>query len=203
MREHRAGWLGIAFVVLLLLQAGMADIPTLETPIGRIQRFYANHGGIIVAAQVISIFASVLFLLFAWALAGQLDPRTAPVMTRLRATGVLVGLASIATAIPPVLLALASSPSDATAHALTRAADLTDVVLFSAIALFSLEVARDATIGWLKGAALAVVALSVVRAVLGVAEVTALDIVAPLAFLALVVAVSIGVLRGRLDSAAA
>src|SRR5205807_4117116 len=203
MRKHRAGWLGIAFVVLLLLQAGMADIPTLDTPIGRIQHFYANHGGIIVAAQVISIFASVLFLLFAWALAGQLDPRTAPVMTRLRATGVLVGLASIATAIPPVLLALASSPSDATAHALTRAADLTDVVLFSAIALFSLEVARDATIGWLKGAALAMVALSVVRAVLGVAEVTALDIVAPLAFLALVLAVSIGVLRGRLNPATA
>ena len=52
--------MGIAFAVLLLLQAGMADIPTLETPIGRIQRFYANHGGIIVVAQVISIFASIL-----------------------------------------------------------------------------------------------------------------------------------------------
>ena len=115
----------------------------------------------------------------------------------------LVGLASIATAIPPALLALASAPSDATAHALTRAADLTDVVLFTAIALFSLELARDTAIGWLKGAALAVAALSVVRSVLGVAEVTALDIVAPLAFLALVLAVSIGVLRGRLNPAVA
>ena len=203
MREHRAGWLGIAFAVLLLLQAGMADIPTLDTPIGRIQRFYANHGGIIVVAQIISIFASILFFVFVWALAGQLSLRTAPAITRLRATGVLVGLASIATAIPPVLLGLASVPSDATAHALTRAADLTDVVLFTAIALFSLELARDATIGWLKGAALAMVALSVVRAVLGVAEVTALDIAAPLAFLALVLAVSFGVLRGRLNRAAA
>src|SRR5437016_11129753 len=114
----------------------MADIPSLDTPIGRIQRFYVNHGGIIVVAQVISVIASVLFLVFVWALAGQLSPRTTP---RLRATGVLVGLASIATAIPPLLLALASAPSDATAHALTRAADLTDVVLFAAIALFSLE----------------------------------------------------------------
>jgi len=140
---------------------------------------------------------------FVWALAGQLNRGTAPAMTRLRATGVLVGLASIATAVPPLLLALASAPSDATAHALTRAADLTDVVLFSAIALFCLELARDATIGWLKGAALAVVALSVVRAVLGVAEVPALDVVAPLAFLALVLAVSIEVLRGRLNPAAA
>src|SRR5437879_9116520 len=181
----------------------MADIPTLDTPIGRIQRFYANHGGIIVVAQVISIFASILFLVFAWALAGQLDPRTAPAIRRLRATGVLVGLASIATAIPPVLLALASAPSGATAHALTRVADLTDVFLFTAIPLFSLELARDATIGWLKGAALAMVALSVVRAVLGVAQVTALDVVAPLAFLALVLAVSIGVLRGRLNPVAA
>ena len=143
MREHRAGWLGIAFVVLLLLQAGMADIPTLDTPIGRIQRFYANHGGIIVVAQVISIFASILFLVFVWALAAQLNPRTAPAITRLRATGVLVGVASIATAVPPLLLALASAPSDATAHALTRAADVTDVALFTAIALFSLELARE------------------------------------------------------------
>ena len=195
--------MGIAFAVLLLLQAGMADIPTLDTPIGRIQRFYANHGGNIIVAQVISIFASILFLVFVWALAGQLNPRTAPAITRLRISGVLVGMASIATAIPPALLALASAPSDATAHALTRAADLTDVVLFTAIALFSLELARDATIGWLKGGALAVAALSVVRAVLGVAQVTALDIIAPLAFLALVLAVSIEVLRGRLNPAAA
>jgi len=122
MSEHRAGWLGIAFAVLLLLQAGMADIPTLDTPIRRIQRFYANHGGIIVVAQVISIFASILFLLFVWALAGQLNPRTAPTITRLRATGVLVGLASIATAIPPVLIALASAPSDAATHAATAGA---------------------------------------------------------------------------------
>src|SRR5947209_10021368 len=168
MRKHRAGWLGIAFAVLLLLQAGMADIPTLDKPIGRIQRFYADHGGIIVVAQVISVFASILFLVFVWALAGQLNPRTPAAIARLRVTGVLVGLASIATAIPPALLALASAPSDATAHALTRAADLTDVVLFTAIALFSLELARDATVGWLKRAAIAVAALSVVRAVLGV-----------------------------------
>ena len=201
MRGRRAGWLGIAFMVLLLLQAGMADIPTTATPIGRIQRFYANHGGIILVAQIISVLASILFLVFVWSMAGQLNPRTPAAVMRLRATGVLVGLASIATAIPPVLLAQAAAPSDATAHALTRAADLTDVVLFAAIALFSLELARDATIGWLKGLALAVVALSAVRAVLGIAEVTALDIVAPLAFLALVVAVSIGVLRGWLTPA--
>ena len=58
-RVQPAGVL-ITFAVLLLLQAGMADIPTLDTPIGRIQRFYANHGGIIVVAQVISILASIL-----------------------------------------------------------------------------------------------------------------------------------------------
>src|SRR5438874_6337713 len=107
MRGRRVGWLGIVFVVLLLLQAGMADIPTLDTPIGRIQRFYANHGGTIVVAQVVAILASILFLVFVWVLAGRLDPRTAPAITRLRATGVLVGVASIATAVPPLLLALA------------------------------------------------------------------------------------------------
>jgi len=58
MNGRLARWSGFAFVVLLLLQAGMADIPTLDTPIDRIQRFYASHGMTIVAAQIVSVAAS-------------------------------------------------------------------------------------------------------------------------------------------------
>src|SRR5438093_8769330 len=99
MSGRRAGWLGIVFVVLLLLQAGMADIPTLDTPINRIQRFYASHGGIIVAAQIISVAASIFFFLFAWGLARDVNPESVAATARVRLTGGLVAIASLATAI--------------------------------------------------------------------------------------------------------
>lgn len=128
MRGRRAGWWGIAFVILLLVQAAMADIPTLDTLVARIQRFYAEHAGTIRTAQVILIIASMLFLLFAWAVADQFGGERSGGATRLRATGAAVAVASIATAVPPLWLALLSVPTDSTVHALTRAADLTPVL---------------------------------------------------------------------------
>jgi len=196
MDGRRAGWPGIAFVVLLLLQAGMADIPTLDTPIARIQRFYANHGGIIVVAQVIAVVASVLFLLFVWTVAVQLASGSA--IARLRASGALVAASSVATAVPPLLLALANAPSASTAHAFTRAADVTDAILFAAIALFASELARDVASGWLRAGALVVAVVAVAQLILGLAEITVLHVVAPLAFLALVLLLSVEALRGRL-----
>ncbi|TMK96275.1 MAG: hypothetical protein E6G40_12705, partial [Actinobacteria bacterium] len=106
MSGRRAGWLGIVFVVLLLLQAGMADIPTLDTPIDRIQHFYAQHGGIIVTAQIIGVIAAIVFLMFAWALAPGVNPGSEPAASRLRVAAALVALASVVTAIPPLWLAL-------------------------------------------------------------------------------------------------
>ena len=50
--------------------------------------------------------------------------------------------------------------------------------------------------------AVVVAALSLARAVLGVAEVTALDVIGPLAFLALVLVVSVAAIRGRLAAQA-
>jgi len=176
----------------------MADIPTLDTPISRIQAFYASHGGIIVAAQIISMTASILFFLFAWGVARDVNPESVAATARVRLTGALVAIASVATAIPPISPAVASAPSDSTAHTLTRAADVTDAVLFAAIGLFSLELFRDAVPGWLKVLALIVAASSLARAALGLAEVTVLDVIAPLAFLALVLVVSVAAVRGWL-----
>ncbi len=109
-----------------------------------------------------------------------------------------MAIASVATAIPPIALALASAPSDSTAHAFTKAADIADAILFAAAAVLSLELFRDAGPRWLKILASIVGATSLTRAALGFAEVTALDVIAPLLFLALVVALTIAALRGRL-----
>jgi Ca2+/Na+ antiporter len=197
-RRRAAGWFGVAFVVLLLLQAGMADIPTSDASIERIQAFYADNGGIVLAAQAISVVASILFLVFVSSLARDVRSESGPGSRRVRVAGAMVAIASLATALPPILLALASSPSDATARGLTRAGDVTDAVLFLAIGMFSLALFRDAEPAWLKALAIAVAALSIARSVLGFADVTALDVIAPLAFLVLVVALSVTTLRGRL-----
>jgi hypothetical protein len=199
---RRTGWFGAAFVVLLLLQAGMADIPAADVPIRRIQAFYADNGGVILAAQIISIVASILFLLFAWNLGRDMDPGSGSATRRLRLTGTAVAIASVATAVPPIWLALASSPSDATARSLTRAADVTDAVLFLAIGLFAFELFRAGAARWLRAFALIVAALSLARAVLGIAEVTTLDVIAPLAFLALVLVLSVAGLRRKIPTSA-
>jgi hypothetical protein len=199
MSGRSARWSGVAFVVLLLLQAGMADIPTLDTPIDRIQVFYANHGGIIVVAQIISVAASILFFFFARGLARDVNGGSHAGATKVRWAGAFVAIASVATAIPPLSLAIVSSPSDTTAHSLTRAADITDAVLFAVIGLFALALFRAAVPGWVKAFAVVVAALSLARAVLGFAEVTMLDVIGPLAFLAFVLTVSVAALRGWLS----
>lgn len=199
MSGRSAKWSGVGFVALLLLQAGMADIPTLDTPIDRIQLFYANHGGIVVVAQIMSVAASILFFLFARGLARDVDGGSRSVATKLGWSGAFVAIASVATAIPPLSLTIASSPSDAAAHSFTRAADITDAVLFAAIGLFALALFLAAVPGWVKAFAVVVATLSLARAVLGLAEVTLLDVIGPLAFLALVLVVSVGALRGWLS----
>jgi hypothetical protein len=192
----------MVFVVLLLLQAGMADIPTLDTPIDRIQRFYAQHGVIVVTAQIIGVIAAIVFLMFAWAFAPGVNPGVEPAADRLRLAGALVALASVVTATPPLWLSLSSAPSDPMVHALTRAGDLTDAALFGVVGLFALELLRDTAIGWLKILSMVVAGLSVVRAVIGPFGISFLDAVAPLAFIVLIVAVSIECLRGRFGVAA-
>ena len=194
--SRRAGWWGIAFVVVLFVYGGMVSVPTSESSAQQIQAFYADHRSVIVIDQVLGILAIPLFVFFAVALARQLDTRGTGAGRWIIAAGILVVLANLGTVVPPLWLALVSHPSAGLARTLARAADLTDAALFAAIAVFAFVVFLAVQAPWLRGLCLIVAILALVRAVASPLGVATFDTVAPLAFLALVLLLGVLMLRG-------
>ncbi len=107
-------------------------------------------------------------------------------------SGALLAAAQVATAVPPAIIAL-SDPSPQTAHSLTVIEDLADAALFVAIAILSAAAGLAATF-WVRLLCYAVAALALARAVTSPLGLTALDAWAPIAFLALVLVLSIRML---------
>jgi hypothetical protein len=188
MRSRRGGWWGIAFVVTLFVGSAMASLPT-GTEGGReIQAFYAAHPTVVVVQQMLGIVALGFLLAFAVAL-GALRRRW------LLVSAVLLAIAELATNIPPIILAL-SNPGPDGAHALTVVEDVADGALSISIALFSVAATID-QVGSVRVAGWLVAALSLLRVVMAPLGVGALDVLAPIAFLVLVLILSIRLLIGR------
>ena len=185
--SRRGGWWGIAFVAAVVVQAAMVSLPTAASSGERIRVFYAVHAQLVVAQQVLGILALIPLVGFVVALQRRLGGRQ-----WLIAGAALVMAAEVSTNVPPLILAL-SNPSAQTAHDLTVAEDLADVALFASIALFSLVVALKSA--WLlRTLGLVVAALTLARVVVSPLAPTILDAVAPLAFLVLVLALSVHML---------
>jgi hypothetical protein len=107
---------------------------------------------------------------------------------------VLLVIAELLTNIIPVTLLLTNASADS-AHGLTVAEELADAALFLTIAIFTL-VATSSEPGWVRALGWVVAGLSVFRAVLSPLGVAALDALAPLAFLIIVVILSVRLMRG-------
>src|SRR5438876_1105310 len=110
---------------------------------------------------------------------------------------ILVALTELATNIPPMVLAL-TNPTPNEAFALTVVEDLVDAALFMSTAVFSVAATID-QVGWVQVAGLVVAALSVIRAAASPFAITALDQLAPLAFLALILMLSVRLLMGTVS----
>jgi hypothetical protein len=189
---RRAGWWGIAFVVLLFIGGGMVSVPTADVEAAKIVAFYDIHASIVIAAQVIGVIALVPLALFVLALVRRLhDPSSA---RRLIAALMLVVITELVTNVPPLVLSLLSSPSGSTAHAWTLSGDIADAALFASLGLLALALIPGRA-AWLRSAGAAVAFLAFVRAVGSPLGFTALDAVAPIAFLAFVVVLSVQMLR--------
>jgi hypothetical protein len=190
MARRALTWWGIGFLVALLLSAGMASVPTGDDPVRVVRSFYVDHAGVVIVAQLIGLVAAAAFLMFSRQLAS-----TAPDADRpgLWWTGAAVAAAAFLTALPPLWLSfIASGASAPTLHGLARASDATDVLLFTTIAAFAAMVAR-ASSSWLRPVAALVGLISLARAVLLATGQSALEAVAPVAFLALVALVILAV----------
>jgi hypothetical protein len=190
----RQGWWGIGFAGLLLISEAAVSLPRDDRSAAFVHVFYAEHRGPIVAAQVGQLLSILLFWQFARALT-----RRAPVPSArpLLGTAGLVAAAAVATSVAVLVLALVPGLTLGATGGWARATVLTDVVLSVAIAAFATACAASAATTWLRLAAGAVAVLSLAEAALSLAQVTWLEAVAPLAFLLLVVALSVRMLRER------
>ena len=184
----RLRWSGLGFVVLLLTSAGMATVPGGADSVLTVREFYGAHVGVVATAQVIGILAAGVFLVFSAALEQLLPGWTAG---RVRRAGRGVAAAAMSAAVPVLALcAVAEGASDQTVLRLAVASDLVDVVLFATVAGFAVAVAGRLTHIWARRVVGSVAALAATRAVLLLSGSDRLELVAPLAFVALVVALS-------------
>lgn len=185
----RLRWSGLGFVVLLLTSAGMATVPGGDDPVPTVREFYGAHTQVVVTSQVIGIVAAMVFLVFTAALERGLLGRTAPGVRR---AGRAVAAAGVIVAVPVLALCgVAEQASDQTVHRLAVASDLSDVVLFAAVAWFAFEVSRRLTPASARAIVGSVGALAAARAVLLLSGSDLLGLVAPLAFVALVAGLSV------------
>src|SRR5438874_1980598 len=181
--ERREAWWGYSFVVVLLIGQLMVSLPASDDPVLHIRQFYSAHQAVIVVAQVLSVLASLLFIGFAVSLSRRVtESRSRPIL----ASGLLVALASFVTAVPPLTLALSPHRSLSSVHTLARAGDITDAVLFGLIAVLAAAVWTERLPGWLRGLSAVVAVLALARAIISPLGSAALDAIAPIGFIALV-----------------
>src|SRR4051794_19781597 len=190
-----AGAWGWAFVVLLLLSAGMASVPSGSDPTAKVRAFYTLHAGVVVTAQVLGLIAAATFVPFTVTARGTASRQR---MGALEIAGLGVALGAVLTAVPVLwLTAVADTGADGLVHALAIASDLTDVLLFTTIAIWATVALRAAEPLWFKTLAGATALLAVARALLLLAESDLLELVAPFAFVILVAVLSTLLLAHR------
>jgi hypothetical protein len=193
-RTRRAGGWGLAFVVLLLIGAGMASVPGGEDPVPQVRRFYEQHTSVIVLSQVVELIATLALVLF---LLGLATSRLVRGRREAILTGGAMVLASLLTLVPPLLLVLLHGRgSVGEVHFLAVLSDLTDVLLFATIAGFAGACGRAGQgPAWLRWLALLVGLTAGVRAIEVLFGGGLLELLAPLAFLVLVGTLSVLLLR--------
>ena len=191
MVARRDGWWGVAFVLGVVIAAGVVSLPASSSTPARIAAFYQQHTVAVIVTQLVGLAAAVAFVMFLRTVLAGARSRM------VQATGGLVVLAQLLTAAPVLALAVIQSAEPVTFTRLTQLSELADDVLFVAIALFCAELALTATQLWLRILAGVVAALALARGVEASLGGGLLDAVAPSAFLLLVLVISVHFLLQR------
>jgi hypothetical protein len=180
---------GVAFVLLLLLSAGMVTVPGADRGVAFVGDFYEANRTVIVLAQAIGLVAAVAFLPFARGLQRQSWVGRRPWVF---VFGAAVSVAAVLAAVPPLLLCVvASTAGSGTLDALATASDRVDVVLFATISAFAVAVAVAVDTTWVRALSAIVALTTAVRGLFSLTGQEPLELVAPMAFLVLVVSLAI------------
>ena len=186
---------GLAFVLLLLVSAGMVTVPGESNGVAFVRSFYEDNRSVIVVAQVIGLVAAVVFLVFARGLQQRDWVGYAPWVF---VCGSGVTVAAVLAGVPPLLLCvLARSGAANTISTLATASDLVDVVLFTAIAVFAVSVTVAVESTWLRAVAVVVAVMGGVRAVVLLTGGGALEVAGPLGFIVLILCLSLSSWRSE------
>jgi hypothetical protein len=180
---------GVAFVLLLLLSAGMVTVPGGDRGVAFVRDFYEANRTVIVLAQAIGLVAAVAFLPFARGLQRQSWVGRRPWVF---VFGAAVSVAAVLAAVPPLLLCVvASTAGSGTLDALATASDRVDVVLFATISAFAVAVAVAVDTTWVRALSAIVALTTAVRGLFSLTGQEPLELVAPMAFIVLVVSLAI------------
>ncbi len=161
----------------------MVSLPTAAQSGDRIAAFYAAHGQVIVIQQIVGAVDLAAFVLFALSLRPNRWLRPA--------LWAFVAI-ELATNIVPLVIVVAAGSPDA-AHRWTFVEDGADALFSIAIALF-VAAATLAEPVWMRILGYAVAALNVLRGVGEPFGFTALDAIAPIAFVAFVLVLAVKLL---------
>lgn len=198
--RRTAGWLGIVFVILLFLSAGMVTLPSSAQSSELIAAFYAENRWIIIIAQLLGLIAAAVFIAFSFGVQNSVSRiHASDRIEAISLAGIVVGIVSLVTALPVIALAL-------TTYGLpfwVRMTDLSDAILFLAIAVFCAAAAargEDAP-AWWRAVATLTSLLALTRSIAGFIGVTSfLDLAAPVVFVMFVLVTGIYLLlrvRGK------
>ena len=203
-RPGSGGWAGVVFVVLLLLAQAAVSLPRTTHSDAFIAAYYADHRAFIAVDQVVQLFCS--YLLWLWldafvATSARTTRMTSVGLRRIRVAGPAVVAASVLTCLAVLVLALVPSLDGRAVRLFADATDWTDVLLFLTIAGLGLACAQAGHPTWLRASAALLALVAAAHALLSVLGSTVLGVVAPLAFLVFVLAVSVWMIRGAAPQA--
>ena len=161
----------------------MVSAPRSDVPLSEIGAFYNENASVILIAQAVGLVATAIFALFISGFARLIGD------ARVKVAGLVVAAASVLTAVPLIVMSFQGSDPSPTMVSLT---DLTDAVLFLAIAVLLGLLATIKTLpSWIRGLSLVSALLTLVRGILGFVPVfSSLDFIAPLSFVVMVVVLS-------------
>jgi hypothetical protein len=189
-RQRADGWWFVGFVVLVLIGSAFVSLPDSADPPAKISAFYDAHRTAVVVTQLFGLVGSVILLRVLAVLRSEGGPGGRALMS----AGVLVVVTNVLTAVPILVLAFATGLGPDGTSSAAKWADVADDALFCAIALFAGTIAVGFRLGWLRNSAGVVAVLCAIRGVGGPLGLTAVDVVAPLSFLLLMLAIGMKLL---------
>jgi len=128
--DRTAGWLGIAFLVLLLAGEAALSLPDEQASAATVATFYAEHRAVIIGLQIAGIAASALLALFVWPLR-VISAGTA-------GAGLVLAAATLAPTLVTLLVAVVADPANpGAAGTLNRWEPRGDDLLFVGVMLFA------------------------------------------------------------------